>query len=129
MIPSEAVHIPTSRLLQYEVDGETLVVLPQGDCSSLAAAILESELQEILNELSAHRFTGLVVDFERAPFFGSTMLSGLIRLWQSIALGSGRLVLCNVSPPELDVLSATKLDRVWEVYPNRTEALAAVRAN
>lgn len=121
--------ISTLSLLQFEVDGKVLVVAPRGDCSSLQAAVLEEELREILKELATHEFTGLVIDLEHAPFFGSTMLGGFIRLWRSISVVNGRLVLCNVSPAEHDVLTATRLDSVWGIYPTRADALAALRAN
>ncbi len=126
---SELVTIPNLRLLQYEIDGKLLVVIPQGDCSSLEAAVLDAELQEILTEVTTHEITGVVVDLERAPFFGSTMLGGLIRLWREMAELKGRLVLCNVSPAEQDILNATRLDSVWQIYASRTAALVALRAN
>jgi anti-anti-sigma factor len=128
-VRSELVTIPNLRLLQYETDGKILVVIPQGDCSSLEAAVLDAELQEILTEVSAHEITGVVIDLERAPFFGSTMLGGLIRLWREMAELKGRLVLCNVSPAEQDILNATRLDSVWQIHASRTAAVAALRAN
>lgn len=117
------------RLLQFETDGNILVVIPQGDCSSLEAALLESDLDDILAELAAHDFAGLVVDFQLTPFFGSTMLGALIHLWRSMTEHKGRLALCNVSPAEQDVLNATRLDTVWEICPSRGAALTLLRAN
>jgi anti-anti-sigma factor len=114
-------------LLHFEIDGSLLIVVPQGDCSSLEAAVLEEELREILNNAPSGSATGMVVDLEKAPYFGSTMLGGLIKLWRSMKLEHGRLVLCNVSPGELDVLSATRLDSVWAVSPTRSAAIEALR--
>lgn len=115
-------------MLHFEIDGNLLIVVPLGDCSSLEAAILEEELREILKQVSSSGATGLVVDLEKAPYFGSTMLGGLIRLWRSLKVVHGRLVLCNVSPGELDVLSATRLDSVWAVFPTRAAAIEALRS-
>jgi anti-anti-sigma regulatory factor len=56
------------------------------------------------------------------------MLGALIKLWRTMTIVDGRLALCNVSPAEQDVLSATRLDSVWSVYPTRTAALAALRS-
>lgn len=124
----ELAAISTLHLLQYEIEGTALIVIPRGDCSSLEAAILEEELREILKQVVSCGVTGLVVDLEQAPYFGSTMLGGLIRLWRSMKLVHGRLVLCNVSPGELEVLSATRLDSVWSVFPSRAAALEALRS-
>jgi hypothetical protein len=38
-------------------------------------------------------------------------------------------VLCNVSPAEHDILNATRLDSVWQIYMSRTAALAALRSS
>jgi anti-anti-sigma factor len=115
-------------LLNFEIDGSVLVVVPQGDCSSLEAAVLEEELREILKQVSSSGVTGLVVDLEQAPYFGSTMLGGLNKLWRSMKLVHGRLVLCNVSPGELDVLTATRLDSVWTIFPTRAAAIESLRS-
>jgi anti-anti-sigma factor len=128
-VQSELVTISKLRLLQYETEGKLLVVIPQGDCSSLEAAVLDAELQEILTEIATHEIQDVVVDLERAPFFGSTMLGGLIRLWREMTNLKGRLVLCNVSPAEHDILNATRLDSVWQIYTSRTAALAALRSS
>jgi anti-anti-sigma factor len=114
--------------LNFEIAGNVLIVVPSGDCSSLEAAILEEELREILKQVSASGVTGLLVDLEQAPYFGSTMLGGMIKLWRSMKLVHGRLVLCHVSPGELDVLSATRLDSVWSVYPTRAAAIEALQS-
>jgi anti-anti-sigma factor len=124
----EIASISALRLLHFEMDGDFLVVAPQGDCSSLAAATLEVELRDILAHISAHPAIGLVVDLEQAPYFGSTMLGALIKLWRSMTVVQGQVALCNVSPAELDVLTATRLNSVWAVYPTRAAALAALRS-
>ena len=114
--------------MHFDIDGNVLIVVPRGDCSSLEAAVLEAELREILEQISSSGVTGLVVDLEQAPYFGSTMLGGLIKLWRSMTVVQGRLVLCNVSPSEHDVLSATRLDSVWGIYPTRAAAIESLRS-
>ncbi len=114
--------------MQSEVRGDVLVVVPQGDCSSLEAATLESELREILAQIRSSGATGCVVDLERAPYFGSTMLGALIKLWRSMTVVQGRLALCNVSTAELDVLSATRLNTIWAIHPSRAAALESLQS-
>jgi anti-anti-sigma factor len=110
------------------MDGQVLIVTPQGDCSSLEAAVLEAELREILSEITARSVTALIVDLEQAPYFGSTMLGALIKLWRSMTVVEGRLALCNLSPAEQEVLAATRLASVWNIYPSRRMALDALRS-
>jgi anti-anti-sigma factor len=109
------------------MDGKVLVVAPQGDCSSLDAAVLDAELREILSEINSRSVKALVVDLEETPYFGSTMLGALIKLWRSMTVVEGRLALCNLSSAEQDVLIATRLSSVWNTYPSRSAALAALR--
>jgi len=110
------------------MDGKVLVLTPQGDCSSLEAAVLEAEVREILHEITARSVTALVVDLEQAPYFGSTMLGALIKLWRSMTVVQGRLALCNLSSAEQDVLAATRLNSMWDVFPSRSAALEALRS-
>jgi len=114
--------------LNFEMDGKVLVVAPQGDCSSLEAAVLETEVREILSQITANSVTALVVDLEQAPYFGSTMLGALIKLWRSMTVVHGRLALCNLSAAEQDVLTATRLNSVWDIYGSRSAALEALRS-
>ena len=56
----------------------------------------------------------------------STMLGALIKLWRSMTVVQGRLALCNVSAAEQEVLTATRLDSVWSIYPTRAAAIATI---
>jgi anti-anti-sigma factor len=113
-------------ILEFSLDRNLLVVEPQGDCSSLDAVVLDREFHEILDRVCSNPSTECVIDLEQASYFGSTMLAGMIRLWRAARAGHGRLVLCNVSALERDVLSAVRLDSVWGIYPTRSAAIAAL---
>jgi anti-anti-sigma factor len=115
-------------ILAYSLDRNLLVVEPQGDCSSLDAVVLDQEFHEILNRVRSNPSTECVIDLQQASYFGSTMLAGMIRLWRAARAGKGRLVLCNVSSLERDVLSAVRLDNVWGIYPTRSAAIAALQS-
>jgi len=115
-------------ILAFSLEGNLLVVEPQGDCSSLDAVVLDREFHEILERVRTNPSTECVIDLEQASYFGSTMLAGMIRLWRAARAGKGRLVLCNVSSLERDVLSAVRLDNVWGIYPTRSAAIAALES-
>jgi anti-anti-sigma factor len=114
--------------MHFESDGDALIVAPHGDCSSLDAETLLAELQEILARISSGGVTALVVDLEQTPYFGSTMLGVLIKLWRQMTVARGRLALCNVSPAEREVLEVTHFDSVWSIFPTRAAALADLRS-
>ena len=121
--------MPAQRIFAIEKDQNILIVVPQGDVSSLEEDEVHGELQGVLDALKAKaELTHVVVDLQLAPFFGSTMLGAMIKLWQVITVTKGKMALCCASDFEVDVLQATKLDSVWPMYASRAEALAALRS-
>ena len=120
--------MPPHRIFLIENSSDALIVIPQGDVSSLEENTVQSELRAILALLPQATTTHLVVDLARAPFFGSTMLGSLIKLWHHVDASGGKMALCNASDFVVDVLNATKLDTVWPVFKSRPEAEAALSA-
>lgn len=121
--------MPVQRIFEIETDQNILIVVPQGDISSLEEDEVHTELQTALNALkTTPGLMHVVVDLQLAPFFGSTMLGAMIKLWQAITAAKGKMVLCCASDFEVDVLQATKLDSVWPQYASRAEAIAALRS-
>lgn len=118
--------MPPRTIFAIERAPNTLIVIPQGDVSSLEEDDIHAELQNVLELLTNAGPIHVVVDLHLAPFFGSTMLGALIKLWHKVSSLQGRVALCNTSDFQLDVLHATKLDSVWPIYPTRPEALEAL---
>jgi hypothetical protein len=44
-----------------------------------------------------------------------------------VVSGNGKLVFCNVSEHEKEILKITMLDHLWPIYPSRDAALQAVQ--
>ena len=65
----------------------------------------------------------IVVDCHEVDFLRSTALGFFVTLWKRVASQGGQMVFCNVSSKARKILSATKLDRVWQVKGSRSEAL------
>ena len=68
----------------------------------------------------------VVVDLKNVTFFGSAFIELLFRLWNRLKTNNGRLVLCNVQPYCREVLDVTNLSKVWQIFPNRADAVAGV---
>lgn len=102
-----------------------LIVTPRGDISTLQEQDVLAELRDALDSVARDPQCSIIVDLENAPYFGSSMLGALIKLWRSVAGGPGRMILCNISDAVLDILRVTRLDAVWEICPTRDEALAS----
>ena len=119
--------MPTDRIFKLETEQNILIVIPLGDVSSLEEDEILTEVQGIIDTLGTGAPTNLIVDLKLAPFFGSTMLGALIKLWQAVTAHHRKMVLCCASDFEMDVLQATKLDGVWPHFASRAEALVALK--
>lgn len=69
--------------------------------------------------------TRLVLDFSRVDFIDSSCLGALISLLKSLS-GKGQLVLCSLNANIKAMFALTRMDRVFTLCGDRSEALAAI---
>jgi len=67
----------------------------------------------------------LILDFSRVDFIDSSCLGALISLLKTLS-GKGQLVLCSLNSNINAMFSLTRMDRVFTLCGNRSEALAIV---
>lgn len=113
-------------IFRVEHDGSTLLIVPQRDLGSLAELELESELGGVLKAFEGSSVKHVAVDFQHVPYFGSTMVSILIRLRKLSRRRGGQMGLCNLSEPESQVLKVMKLESMWPSFTSRHECLTAL---
>lgn len=117
-----------SDFMQVELAGGTLVISPQGDINSLTGELL-GEAAEMMSELiESHESPMLVVDLSGIASCSSVFMSFLLRCHKAVKSRSGEMVLSGPGKMMQELLALTRLDTVWAVYQNRTEALDAVGA-
>jgi anti-anti-sigma factor len=117
----------TTRLIEVERQGDTLILTPCRDLRELDFQKIEAERDEVLACVEHDpSIRNVVVDFGKIDYVGSTALGMMARLWQQARARSGRMILCNVSAHEREVLDVTHLGGLWPVYGTRQEALAAL---
>lgn len=100
--------------------------------------LLEEKIlkEETVNELTQQLFQivqdnpglNLVLSFSHVAHFSSALLGTLIRLHKRIAAGGGIMKLCQVRASLLEVFEITKLDKIFDIYRDRTEALLSYEA-
>ena len=110
-----------------EHDGDTLIVTPTANMGELDQEPVNNAMKRLLSDLHASKVRNLVFDFQRTDYFGSTALGFFVRIWKTICTRDGRMVFCNVSTHEKEILKVTRLDQLWDICPTRTDALQAVR--
>ncbi|MCG7389828.1 MULTISPECIES: STAS domain-containing protein [Pantoea] len=69
--------------------------------------------------------TALILDFSRVDFIDSSCLGALISLLKLLS-GKGQLVLCALNSNIKAMFSLTRMDRVFTLCADRSEALAAL---
>jgi anti-anti-sigma factor len=70
----------------------------------------------------------LLLDLSETTFIGSSFLGVLVRAWKRIRERNGRMALCHVNELCSEVLHASKLDTIWDIYPARDAAVRALAA-
>ncbi len=81
---------------------------------------LESSFLPLIEENNPAK---LVVDFSNVRFLTSSVLGLLIRLSKKIYESGGVLRLCGIQPKIYEIFKITRLDKVFDIYPTRQEAL------
>jgi len=104
----------------------------------LVVELLEEKILEEgrINELAQELFQvvqdnpglHLLLSFSRVKHFSSALLGTLIRLNKRVSAGGGTLKLCQIRASLLEVFEITKLNKVFDIYRERTEALLSYEA-
>lgn len=68
----------------------------------------------------------LVIDLEHLTFIDSSGFSVLISAFKAIRAREGRLVLSHVSPEIMSLIELTRLNEIFEIFPNTEAAIAAL---
>ncbi len=69
----------------------------------------------------------LIINFEQVQFLTSSVLGLLIRISKKVYETDGKLRLCSIAPKILEVFKITRLDKIFEIYPDVDEALVGLR--
>jgi anti-anti-sigma factor len=114
-------------ILEIEREGGTIIVIPLADLGELAYPQIMAGAKEVLELLDRTAAENVVMDFCKTDYCGSTALEFFVKLWVGVRKRNGRMVFCNVSDHEKEILRTTNLDHLWPICRSREEALQAVR--
>lgn len=111
----------------YQQEGVTVVEV-DAEYDSLDVAKLNAFGDELLTAVAAADPPRVLIDMHRTTFIGSNFLGLLIRAWKRLRDRKGELALCQVNDVCTEVLRASKLDMIWQVFPDRDAAVVQLRA-
>ena len=117
-----------TRLFQWEVEGDTLILTPRMDLHDRELPRIEETRRDILNFLAKTPTKNVIIDFRATNYFWSSAARLFLRVKKEVYLRKGRMVLCNVSQPLNKILHHPKLHRQWPICSSREKAVKAIRA-
>jgi anti-sigma B factor antagonist len=107
------------------VDDGTYVISLAGEVDLYTAPEFKQQLLDVIGEGG----TDVVVDFSDTTFIDSTTLGVLVGGVKRLRAQEGRLSLVCSDRNITKIFEITGLDRVFEIYPTRDEALAKTGAS
>jgi anti-sigma B factor antagonist len=113
-------------MFDYEKQGDVIIVTPKRDLREFEFGEIETQGADLLRMIGEDDVRNIVIDFHKTDYYGSTALSFFVKLWKRVRAREGKMVFCNVSAHEFEILELTKLDTLWSMYGSREEALRAV---
>jgi anti-sigma B factor antagonist len=81
-----------------------------------------SELKEVILHLIEQGEVNVIVQLEQVKFIDSSGLGALLSGHKSAAAKSGKMAIVNMQQQVLSMFELTRLDRVFEIYADLTEA-------
>ena len=102
-------------------------VITLTDEKILQAADIIALEESIMPLIEAEDAVKIVIDFTNVQFLSSSVLGLLIRISKKIYEQSGQLRLCNINPKIFGIFKITRLDKVFDIYANLSEAIESLQ--
>jgi anti-sigma B factor antagonist len=80
------------------------------------------ELKDYILHLIEQKEVNIIVQLENVRFIDSSGLGALLSGYKNAAAKSGKLALASCKPQVLSMFELTRLNRVFEIYTDLTEA-------
>jgi anti-anti-sigma regulatory factor len=116
-----------TRLLQWEVEGDTLILTPLIDLPDREHQQIEEAKRDILLFLEKTATQNVIMDFRHTSNFWTTACRMFLKVRKEVRRRDGRMVFCNVSDQARKILRHPKLDGQWPICSSREKAIEATR--
>jgi len=107
--------------IKVERDDTIAVVVVNGDVDAGTAPQLRRQFDELLGDGEQN----FVIDLSGVPFMDSSGLATLVQLFKRVRIGHGDVRLCGLQPEVRRIFELTRLDRVFDIFPSRQEAVTS----
>jgi anti-sigma B factor antagonist len=86
--------------------------------------VIEKVGAEMFALVEKEGYTKVLLSFTGVRFLSSSMLAQMVKLQKKLSKSKGKLRLCALPPATKDVMRASQLDKLIEVFDDETTALA-----
>jgi len=107
--------------IDVEKEKDVVVVTVEGDLDSSSAPDLRAKFEELIRQ----RENQYVIDLTGVPFMDSSGIAALVNLFKRVRIGAGDVKLCGLQEEVKKVFKLTRLDRVFDIFDTRAEAVAS----
>ncbi len=111
---------------EADAEGKTLIVSPLFTYRAFAEGDIAAEWAALEERLTLPHVDKVIIDLSALPFFGSTVLEWMVKIWKRVKDKPGQFALCNVSPVGMQILQAARLHTVWQLFPSRADAVTTL---
>lgn len=118
----------TNSVFDFERSGNTLFLIPKTDLRELEFDALEAGAADVFKALSLEAINNVVIDFHKTDYYGSTALAFFVKFWKRIKSRGGKMIFCNVSAHEHEILVLTNLISLWPICKTRQDAVDLLEA-
>jgi len=113
--------------IEFSREKNVTVLSLAADYESLDGAGIAELLSTLLNTVQSIDPPLMVVDLSETNIFGSAFIEALFRAFNRLGTRDGAaFALCGLTPYCREVIDVTHLDRLWEIYESREQAIDAL---
>lgn len=112
-------------VVEHEAHENAVLVRIKGDVDTSTAGELSAHLGTALELAAADPVRPVVIDLQAVNFFGSAALNAVLDCYEGGKAGGTSVRLVADHDQVLRPIRVTELDRVFDIYPTLSEALAA----
>lgn len=109
------------RLFVERIDGVTVATF--ADPSILAEEVIRDVDEQLSLLLEGSGSGKVLLSFRDVKFMSSAMLAVLVKVARRVEKAKGRLKICCLAPPLMEVFRMTRFDRLFEIHDGEASAL------
>lgn len=116
-------------MIDLDASGDVSVIQLDLGPFSVTEVMLDSIGIELIEMISKLQPPVAAIDLSPTHHLGSKAVSILVNAWRTARGRKGRIAFCRLNPYSREVLRTLQLDRHWEVYETREEAVRMLRTS